>query len=134
MGRGEGMKIKRCSLDLAHALVEGWKADANLERVSKDVWGEDYQSFRQIRALMPEWNKMANNALWDGNFNTAINYLLKHGLASNEAVRPSQEAEIQKARRNYRQNIGTFEILKDAQRYKNETISRAGIRNKLRRR
>ena len=128
------MKIKRCSLALARALVEGWKADANLERVSKDVWGEDYRSFRQIRALMPQWNKMANNALWDGNFNTAINYLLKHGLASNEAVSPLQEAEIQKARRDYRQHVGTFKLLKDARRHKNEMISRVGIRMKVRRR
>ena len=128
------MKIKRCSLDLARALVEGWKADANLERVSEDVWGEGFQPFRRIRALMPQWNKMANNALWDGNFNTATNYLLKHGLANNEAVPPSQEVEIQKARRNYRQNVEMFYILKDAQRHKNEMISKVGIRHKVRRR
>jgi hypothetical protein len=128
------MKIKRCDPALAHALVEGWKADANLERISDDVWGEGYRPFRQIRTLMPAWNKLANNALWDGKFNAAITYLINHGLAKNEALVPSQESEIQKARRDYKRRVETFHILKDAQQHKNETMSKAGIRNKLRRR
>lgn len=126
------MKLKRCSPALAQALVEGWKADANLERISDDVWGEDFRPFRRIQSLIPMWNKLANNALWDGNYNAAITYLINHGLAQNEALAPSKESEIRKARRDYRRNVATFHILKDAQRHKNETISKAGIRNKLR--
>ena len=128
------MKLKRCSPALAHALVEGWKANASLERISDDVWGEGYRPFRQIKTLIPVWNKLANNALWDGNYNAAITYLINHGLAKNEALAPSQESEIRKARRDYRQNVATFHILKDAQQHKNETISKAGIRMKLRKR
>ncbi len=128
------MKLKRCSPALAHALVEGWKADTNLDRISDDVWGDAHRPLRQIKTLMPVWNKLANNALWDGNYNAAITYLINHGLAKNEALVPSQESEIRKARRDYRQRVATFHILKDAQQHKNETISKAGIRNKLRRR
>jgi len=128
------MKIKRCSPELAHALVEGWKADANLDRISDDVWGDAHRPLRQIRTLMPQWNKLANNTLWDGNFNAAITYLINHGLAENEALSPSQELEIRKTRKDYRRRVATFHILKDAKRHSNETTAKAGIRNKLRRR
>ena len=121
-------KPKPCSLELAKALVEGWQADVTLERISSDVWGEGYRPFRRIKTLIPAWNKMANNALWDGNINAAIKYLVNHGLANNEAVSVANEKEIKKTQKIYARNQFAIGQMKKVKDNSNRTQSMAGLR------
>jgi len=109
---------RKCSHELAVAIIDCWCADANADRISRDIWGEHFRPQFRIRTLVPLWNKLANNALWDGNKNMAYKYLIAHGLAENEATKPSANAEILRARRNYAQ--ATFSYTMHKQRRERE--------------
>ena len=121
---------RKCSPALASAIVACWIADAECNRISTDVWGEDYLPHSRIRVLLPYWNKLANNAAWDGQYESAKRYLINHGICDNEAKSPAHDSEIKRTRRNYAQAMFSVARAKDQRRHSNEMQSVAGIKRK----
>lgn len=80
--------------------------------------------------MVPFWNKMANNALWDDNFQLAASYLVKYGLANNEAVNISHDKEIKRAKANYAQAMFSRARHLDQREHDNAMQSAAGIRRR----
>ena len=123
-------KVKPCSPELADAIIACWRADATGNRISKELYGDLWYSSGRIQVWIPSHNKLANNALWDGDFPLARKYLIACGLAGNEAKDVSKEKEIIATRRTYARNQFAVARMKDAKSYSNATQSAAGIRRK----
>jgi len=78
------MKTKM-SKELATAVVEAWKADNRVVQVTGLVdflkeLGLYFPYTARVQGLVGRYAKLASNALWAGNSNTAITCLMKYGM------------------------------------------------------
>lgn len=72
---------------LAVGIMEAWKAGASMKRLSDDLLKELDEKVREgayvhemdARTFTATFSRYANECLWDGRFNSAINWLIKHG-------------------------------------------------------
>lgn len=75
----------------------GWKQDSQISALGdfaselSEKTGFIPYKYR-IRPYIAQKNVLANNALWDGNFDLAISLLLKHGLGDRRNVSKPNES------------------------------------------
>lgn len=78
------MKLKM-SRELATLIVEGWKADCDIQRIGELcaylIKINYFIPFTvRIRVLIGEQARLASDALWEGKFDTAVIRLMKYGI------------------------------------------------------
>jgi hypothetical protein len=83
--KGKASACRRPNLDLCMALVDAWKYDAPLSRISADLFnmeaaGRHVFFNSRARAWLAKVNPLASDALWDGFPNRAVNLMRRHGF------------------------------------------------------
>lgn len=89
------MKIEKLTALQAEAIVRGWLANVPAFFL-KSSFNDAIMPGFNVRVWVAQYNKLASNALWDGQPNKAYALLLKHGMMDKARAYGANEVGYQR--------------------------------------